>query len=58
MQVSGNEALRHNCHEIANDLSFFNDIILDVSDFRKTVVFLLKDIAASTLQHFKVDWVH
>lgn len=53
-QVSGFDALRQSCIEITSDLSFFNDIILDVSDFRKAAVFLLKDIAASTLQHYKV----
>jgi hypothetical protein len=53
--MSGYEALRHNCHDIANELFFFNEVILDVSDFRKAAVFLLKDIAASTLQHFKVS---
>jgi hypothetical protein len=54
LQMSGNDLFRQSCHEISTELLFFNEIILDVFDFRKAATFLLKDIASSALQHFKV----
>ena len=54
VQINGYDILKRGCYEIAQELSFFNEVILDVSDFRKEASFLLKDIAGSTLQHFKV----
>jgi len=54
-KVSGSDNLRQNCQEIVTDLMFFNDLILDVCEFRKAATFLLKEIATSTLQHFKLD---
>jgi len=53
-KVQGYDMLRQICHNVVGELNFFNDLILDICEFRRAAKELLREIPQS-LVHFKLD---
>jgi hypothetical protein len=56
-KVPGTEVFKSTSVQIVNELTFFNDIMADISDFKKAASSLLKNIPKDIL-HFKVSYVN